>query len=166
METRKTFDKRVFDIATKFTKKTLGSENPKGLCFTICYPLHLHLNLNGFKNSMKAGVVDYNLSHFWISLDTENTMIDPTARQFDSSKPYVFVGSLPSNYSAYMQPFEPIFQDAYDTWIEAIDKRILNICHKAAKILSNDIKKRPFEKEISADELTKYFGHIGYSDKN
>lgn len=74
-------------LAEELAAKTYGTEIPKGLCFSICFPLSILFDLFQIRHKISSGKSPKNgryVDHFWITLlDNENTIVDPTIRQFD-----------------------------------------------------------------------------------
>jgi hypothetical protein len=74
-------------LAEELTALTYGEEIPKGLCFSICFPLSILYDLFQIKHKITSGKSPKNdryIDHFWITLlDNEDTIVDPTIRQFD-----------------------------------------------------------------------------------
>jgi hypothetical protein len=107
----------IKNLAENFTRSTLGETDPEHMCFTICYPLHLHLMNNGFNNSLSGGTYQ-NTSHYWLDLDDEDkTIVDPTIRQFNKDAPFLFIGKKPTDYpddSNYN------FDEPYQCWLDGL----------------------------------------------
>src|SRR6185436_11512132 len=100
------------NLSETFTSLTLGSEIPGGMCFNISYVLHLHLQNNGIKTSIRSGKVG-KTDHFWLSLEDDvGTIIDPTRHQFNSPKPQKLVEVKPEYYEE--SPFT--FDVTYKYW--------------------------------------------------
>jgi hypothetical protein len=174
-------------IAIKFTSNTLGNECPKGKCFTICYPLSLHLINNGVENSIRVGKFkDTIITHFWLNLEDDNeTIIDPTIKQFYENMPLVYIGKKPEDYhecpkfcfkswcktwmerllnngSIEQPPYglpEQIIQQVTKTKLDI--KIYLKINYKAAIILNSEIEQMTLKKDfIQSDIFKEYFDYI------
>jgi hypothetical protein len=83
------------------------------MCFTISYPLSIHLKnkgiINSIENSIRFGRVGVDeIPHYWVSLEN-GFSIDPTARQFKSGLDldYVHFGEALAKKVAY--DFESIY---------------------------------------------------------
>src|ERR1041384_2555209 len=69
-------------LVEEFVDNTLGTENPKGMCFTICYQLSFYLTHKGIKNYVSWGRYN-NEPHYWINLpEYGDVIVDPSIRQF------------------------------------------------------------------------------------
>jgi hypothetical protein len=88
-------DKQIADIkqrAITFTRNTLGEGESNQMCFTISYPLSIHMCNSGIANSIRRGRIGC-VDHYWLELNYENgSIIDPTARQFNKELGYVHFG--------------------------------------------------------------------------
>jgi len=162
-------------LVKNFTANLLGNRNPKEMCFNVCYPLSIHLSNHRIRNSIESGWFKSRSNpHYWLALgDIENTIIDPTIRQFDESLPSVFIGSKTDSYEDHPKVF---FNDIYDAWqepflnfgcvqhpalgsiIKSDIKAQLNLHIRAATILNNEIairNKMKTREELALEE--KYF---------
>lgn len=112
-------EKEIKNIAIEFTRNTLSNECPKQMCFTISYPLSIHLKNKGIKNLIKRGFRGI-IDHYWIKLDYENGfIIDATARQFDSKLAKVHFGEELATEGGYDS------KNTYDLWSDfLINNRI------------------------------------------
>jgi hypothetical protein len=130
----------------------------QGFCFTVCYHLQFHLNVNGFNSSIVAGHYDSE-GHYWLKLDDYNEIIvDPTITQFENYKEIdkTYIGKS-DKHKAYDFQCE-IILGARNIWKEKIIKESLNnnlhlliINLKAAtKIINENGAKIPKIKEYSA----------------
>jgi hypothetical protein len=107
---------RISNLAEDFRVKTLNNASPKEMCFTISYPLSLHLINNGIENSMTCGKFIDGRSHYWLTLiDEEKTIIDPTITQFDvyKDKSEVFIGKKPEEFTVTTGEW---FNESYKKW--------------------------------------------------
>lgn len=132
------------------------------------------------------------VSHIWLTLDNEGTILDPTIRQFDYNMESVYLGKLTENevtkkYIPEKRLYEELFKSTYGIWKEPlIDKQprtyirpegfedkmnLLNI--RTASVLYDYIEKIPSnEVFIQKNKCKKYFSPIFtflrdklYSDK-
>lgn len=102
------------DFALNFTKKVLGKHQPHNMCFTVSFPLFLHLNNNDFKNTLRIGTfygsdpAKENVQHFWLMLDDEKlNIIDPTAKQFyPDMEENILFGPKPKQYCEHFVPLD------------------------------------------------------------
>lgn len=85
-------ERQAHNLADTFSTTILAEECQKGRCFATCYPLLIHLENNDIKTSIVTGNYKGNI-HYWLSIDGTETIIDPTIKQFDETKPQVFVGT-------------------------------------------------------------------------
>lgn len=147
---------RIKNLAENFTRSTLGETDPEHMCFTICYPLHLHLMNNGFNNSLSGGTYQ-NTSHYWLSLeDDDKTIVDPTIRQFNNNEPSVFIGEKPKDYpdgSKY------VFAESYQCWLngllgkrsrlpEGFVEKLISVNLKALSILITETDPQIFSSHL------------------
>ncbi len=164
---------QIENLAKNFTTNTLAEEGPEHMCFTICYPLHLHLINNGFDNSIHgehyycttgSGLIRE--PHFWLNLeDDKETIVDPTIRQFVDDAPVVFVGKK-SEY--YDEDHNYDFCSTYQVWkymllnkhpnsSKEFVKSLLSINLKALSIL---IKETEPQRYSTQSEFKMYFDGI------
>ena len=152
-------------LSRDFTKMTLGNHNPDHMCFTISFPLSLHLDNNAIKNTLRIGTFyggepsKEGVQHFWIMLDGEKeNIIDPTAKQFyRDMKEAILLGPKPKNYCEHFEPSKEWFQHHYETWAKKLLKHdeeeelkkkqrldikvLLDINLRAAIILNSECEK-------------------------
>lgn len=108
---------RIEKLVKEFTKEVLADQNPKSMCLTICLPLHIHLINNGFINSLCGGLYQ-DTPHYWLSLeDYEDTIVDPTIRQFNNNAPSIFIGQKPKDYP---DGYKYKFADIYPCWLKGL----------------------------------------------
>lgn len=95
---------KIKGLSESFTEFVLGDIPPAYMCLKMCYPLFLHLKNKGFENiSLRHGIVKdirngvpTDIPHHWINLeDSQETIIDPTIRQFSCAKTVtsVYIGN-------------------------------------------------------------------------
>lgn len=78
-------------ITKLFTSEILANQDPKGKCFTTCYPLSFLLEINDIDASIKMGLFSGSI-HYWLKVDGTEIIIDPTIRQFKQNTPDTFIG--------------------------------------------------------------------------
>lgn len=149
--------KKINKLSERFKSYIYCDKIAKGYCFTVCYHLQFHLNINGFNSSIVAGYYDSE-QHYWLKLDDyDEIIVDPTITQFDNYKEIykTYIGKS-DKHKAYGFQFE-IILDARNIWKEKIIEGILNnnlhlliINLKAAtKIINENDAKIPKIKEYS-----------------
>lgn len=160
---------KIKQLVEDFTSKTFGAEIPTGLCFSTCFPLSILLDIHQIKNRICCGDYPLNaglVTHVWLEIDDEGTILDPTIRQFDATMEATYIGKLSDNtvtskYLSDKRTFQQWFKSSYDVWTEPlIDKRpriyerpvgfeermnLFNV--KSASVLYNYIDKIP-QKEL------------------
>lgn len=123
---------KIKDWVNEFISQTFGSEIPDWLCFSTCFPISILLDINQIKNTISCGVVPKNnstVTHFWLTLDNDGTILDPTIRQFDPNMESTYIGKLTENevtkmYVPEKRTFEEWFDSSYVVWTEPlIDKK-------------------------------------------
>jgi hypothetical protein len=125
--------------AIEFTYNTLGKHKPNQMCYTISYPLSIHLTNNNIKNSIKFGRIE-EVPHYWINLDYVNGfIIDATAKQFDHDIDYVAVERDCNFQKTYEQWSQLLVHDLFDGLGTSIEPYI-RIGVKASIILIRDNK--------------------------
>jgi hypothetical protein len=115
-------------LVNEFTSQTIGLENPEGLCFLTCFPISILLEIHQIHNSISCGDAPKNnsfVNHCWITLDNEETIIDPTIRQFDSNMESTYIGKLEENkvtkkYIPINAHYQEWFVTAYNNWAEPL----------------------------------------------
>ena len=148
----------VLRLAENFRNATLGSVKPNGKCFSLSYPLSLHLENNNLNNYITAGYFkNVSKSHFWLTLEKNTEIIvDITKDQFYKKAPKVFIGKKPDDYFITEIEFEKLIEEVYNAWIIPFKYSenfkdydidvLLEINLRAAIILNNELdeKKRDF----------------------
>jgi hypothetical protein len=123
---------RIKEMVNEFTSQTFGAEIPEGLCFSTCFPISILLDMNQINNSISCGEAPNNniiVNHCWLTLDDEETILDPTIRQFDSNIESTYIGKLIANevtkkYVPVKTSYQEWFDTAYNIWAEPfIDKQ-------------------------------------------
>lgn len=128
---------KILKLAENFTNDTLGSVDPQGKCFTISFPLSLHLENHGIENSIIPGYFKIaSNSHYWLTLENnEEIIIDPTIKQFCENMPSVYFGKKTENYKVEKnEDFEKWIDSVYSIWLNPF-KFPLEFPHLDIKIL-------------------------------
>lgn len=183
--------RRIKKLTEGFISAVLKDDNPRYMCFNVCYPLSLHLENNGIESSIKSCWFNGKEPHYFLTLgDEEETIIDPTIRQFENNMPGVYIGKKTENYGKhggddfdgiYKLWLYPLLHDGWDTepfpeLIKAERHRsdirlILKIGIRSATFLSTEIEQLGPKKQIGASKIReKYFeaiyrAVITYSDR-
>lgn len=120
------------DMINEFTSQTFGTEIPNGLCFSTCFPISILLDIKQIENSISCGDAPKNnttVTHVWLTLDNEGTILDPTIRQFDPNMESTYIGKLTENeltkkYVPEKRTFNEWFYYSYGVWAEPlVDKQ-------------------------------------------
>jgi hypothetical protein len=183
-------DKEVHikSIAEIFATSIFNDESREGKCLETCYPLSILLEKNGFTNSIVMGYykVIENV-HYWLILEDNETIVDPTIGQFGTNKSEVFVGKdkdIDADYKGSIEGKGFILDEQSLSWsmdiikkpfVESIseaaklmplrldyDKKAnLNIILKAALIVEEEIGLMSSQKKVEPPKKSKaYFDHI------
>lgn len=131
-------------LSKSFVTSVLANIPPTNMCLKMCYPLHLHLKNNCIENSIRKGKYG-DIPHYWINLDDKDeTIIDPTIRQFDFAKKMtaVYIGKIPSYYNEDFS-FKLTNQDNASGLLQAFVRNDTNKKFPAHKV--------ELEKEINLD---------------
>lgn len=93
----------IRQLSATFTSHALSGMDPTQMCFTICYPLHIYLNVVKVKNNIAIGwykaSVPSPTPHYWIILsDYADCIIDPSIQQFEPAAPMVYAGPAPETH--------------------------------------------------------------------
>lgn len=121
---------RVKKLAEDFISESIKSEDPSGLCFATSYPLKIYLLTKNVNSKLIAGKVPksipedehFKFDHFWLQIDKEGTMLDPTIKQFSGDdKMQIYLGKLDENvitksYIVSEIPTKDWFQSVYNSW--------------------------------------------------
>jgi len=169
-------DKKYIEkLATEFTKYILLEECQKGKCFTTCYPLSIFLESRGIDTTLVQGYYKHGKKiHYWLILDDNKTIIDPTIKQFAPEQAQVIIGEYSDNYQnehkletldtpiyRWQLPFKDNLNEMDKNSIEGIDaKAELIIILRAAIFLYTELEERILEQDLTEKEIT-YFYQIG-----
>jgi hypothetical protein len=118
----------IREITEGFVFKTYDNEIPDGYCFSLCYPLSVLFSLMGIEHEITFGKSQKNnieVSHFWITLDTNGIILDPTIKQFNQNESSVYIGDIQKNETT--KKFIKIenigveeFHQTYESWAELL----------------------------------------------
>ena len=118
-------------LTEDFLLDDLIKEDPAGLCFATCYPLHIYLLAKDILNEINHGVVpvpkpeneNNKIPHYWLQIDKHKTILDPTINQFNiEDQSYsMYIGKLKGNeitkkYIVDDSDFNEWFWETYDLW--------------------------------------------------
>ncbi|WP_461791551.1 hypothetical protein [Pedobacter sp.] len=107
-------------LTEDFTKQILGETDYKEMCYTVCYPLQIYLEIKQIKCSLEGG--QYQLypateglrDHFWLSLlDYPGMVVDPTVKQFGPNALKGNVFPITSSYLPHQDIDWPSIQKAW-----------------------------------------------------
>lgn len=121
---------RIKKLTEDFISESIKHEDPSGLCFATSYPLKIYLLTKKFNSKIIAGKVpksipedeNFKFDHFWLQIDKDGTMLDPTIKQFSGDdKMPIYLGKLDENvitknYIVSEVPTKDWFQHVYDAW--------------------------------------------------
>lgn len=163
----KTDHQYIKKLTEDFTSESIRTEDPAGLCFATSFPLFIYLGTKQIKSSLRVGRVPMlntenkirKVSHFWLQIDGEGTMLDPTIRQFDENEEPIYIGKLTENkvtkkYKLLHYHPEIWFPKTYRDWKTPLDdlsfprdgvfeQRSIVFTLKLATILHKEIKMMP-----------------------
>jgi hypothetical protein len=146
------FDKQRLDKLTEeFVTCILSDVQPDKMCFTVCYPLSLHLAYKGYENVMKSGWYDRTPHYIIILKNSEEIIIDPTIQQFDITKSQVLITSLSE-------------AEEYKDFTEFIHKNVLN--EWLYPLMNNGLRKKlppDFLEHLPLEEREKHLKRIDIS---
>jgi hypothetical protein len=115
-----------------------------------------------FGKAMKEHI---QLSHFWITLDNNGTILDPTIRQFNPIETTVYMGDILANettrgYEKVQNTGNNVFSKVYALWAGFL------LQEKHSMLLLQDFRKRVVSLNISAAHvLMSYVNNFGLKDK-
>lgn len=97
--------KEIEKIVSRFAKGIIGRRKPDQMCFAVCAPLQVFLDLCGFRTELIEGEIYLDdetvWQHYWLKME-DGTIIDPTADQFQKPNgedmPRTYIGPLPDWY--------------------------------------------------------------------
>lgn len=158
----------IKEIAEDFVFQTYGNENPDGLCFSLCFPLSVLFTLMDIDHEITFGRSPINhieVSYFWITLDKNGTILDPTIRQFNSIDENVYLGSRFDNettksYQINAGDKDDEFTKTYHSWAELLFQ------HEHRLPRTQDFEKRLITfNVVTAQVLFKYLLKYGLLEK-
>lgn len=165
-------------ISEDFVQQTYGNEIPDGYGFSLCYPLSVLFSLMDigheftFGKAMKGHV---QLSHFWITLDKNGTILDPTIRQFNPAETMVYLGDILANettkrYEKIDYTGSDVFSNTYASWAAPLlqipnrrqlpfelEQRLISFNVAAAHVLISNVIKFGLEKKILTSQYGLYY---------
>ena len=170
-------------IVSEFTSQTFGAENPEGLSFSTCFPISILLDLNQIENSISCGNAPRNnsiVNHFWLTIDHEGTILDPTIQQFDPTMESIYVEKINENevtrkYVPIASTYQDWFMSAYNICAEplinkqprtfrkdpAFERKMNLINIKTATVLYAYISKmESINQTMASIKCTQYFSPI------
>ncbi len=168
----------IQNLTEKFIANTLGDVLPAGMCFVVCYPLHIHLTNNGIPNSIRAGYVPKLdtrelTEHYWLNLeDQEDTILDPTIQQFKGDLPpafteeKIFICKKPKEFLETPNYINLKFDETYQIWKGLFDKEFelgvtSSVNFKAAEILRAETEQLSLKRDSTQSGIIKkYFDYI------
>jgi len=146
----------IKEIAEDFVFQTYKNEIPDGYCFSLCYPLSVLFSLLGIEHEITFGTAkkhNVEVSHFWITLNVNGIILDPTIKQFNHNESCVYLGDIQKNETTKRYKIIDITQDeafpkTYDKWAEllfqdnkrrslpvALEKNLITINVAASQVL-------------------------------
>lgn len=175
---------RVKKLAEDFISESIKNEDPSGLCFATSYPLKIYLLTKNVRSKLIAGKVpksipedvNFKFDHFWLQIDKDGTMLDPTIKQFSGDdKMPIYLGKLDENvitksYIVSEIPTKDWFQNVYDAWrtpfidstypCNDFTKRSIAYQIKLATILHSEMNRLPNPDENINRYYQDYFSPI------
>jgi hypothetical protein len=151
-------------LTEDFISESIRHENPAGLCFGTSFPLLIYLATKQIKSSLIKGGVPQpkadgtiqNVPHYWLQIDSEDIILDPTIQQFKNPDP-IYIGKLQDNeitkkYIPNNLKCDSWFHEDFDGWKKPyedstfpldgpFEKRSITYTIKLATILHAEIKK-------------------------
>jgi len=116
--------KLLKEISEDFVSQTYQNQIPDGYCFSLCYSLSVLFSLMEIKHELTFGKSIKNnieISHFWITLDNNVTILDPTIKQFNPNELPVYLGQIQENettskYIKNKNIGDQAFAQTYELW--------------------------------------------------
>lgn len=172
------------EIAEDFVFQTYKNEIPDGYSFSLCYPLSVLFSLMGIEHEITFGTSKKNnveVSHFWITLDVNGIILDPTIKQFNHNESCVYLGDIQKNETAKRYKIietngDEAFSKTYDKWAEllfqdnkrrslpiALENKLITLNVEAAQVLFFYMEKYGLKEKVlkSAYGLS-YFKPISF----
>jgi hypothetical protein len=158
----------IKEMAEDFVFQTYGNENPEGLCFSLCFPLSVLFSLMDIDHEITFGKTTKDhteISHFWITLDKNGTILDPTIRQFNSNEVKVYLGNRFDNettkrYQINEGNVDDEFSQTYHSWAELLFQ------HEQRRPLPFELEKKLITFNVAtAQVLFKYLTKYGLIEK-
>jgi hypothetical protein len=172
----------IKEISEDFVSQTYQNQIPDGYCFSMCYSLSVLFSLMEIKHELTFGKSLKNnmeISHFWITMDNNETILDPTIKQFNPNELPVYFGNIQENEttSKYIK-IENIgdqeFSQTYGLWAEpllqnkplkqlppGLENKLISFNVAAAYVLMSHIHKLDLkEKLLNSGYALSYFKPI------
>lgn len=128
---------RIHKLVEQFAAATLDTQTPHQMCFSISYPLSIHLSNNGFLNSIQRGFVGMT-DHYWVNLNYLNGfVVDLTEKQFEQKISHAAINGEFDFEKTYGLWSVPLINNYFDGLQISIENYI-KVGIMAATILIND----------------------------
>ena len=176
------------EISEDFVSQTYQGQIPDGYCFSLCYPLSVLFTLMEIKHELTFGKSIKNnmeVSHFWITLDHNETILDPTIKEFNPNELPVYLGHIQENettckYIKIEDIGDQVFSQTYELWAEpllqnkplmhlpeALENKLISFNVAAAYVLMSYIHKLGLnQKLLNSGYAVSYFKPISAVLKN
>ena len=176
------------EISEDFVSQTYQGQIPDGYCFSLCYPLSVLFTLIDIKHELTFGKSLKNnmeVSHFWITLDNNEIILDPTIKEFNPIELPVYLGHIQENettskFIKIENIGDQAFSQTYELWAEpllqnkplmqlpqALENKLISFNVAAAYVLMSYIHKLNLrEKLLNSGYAVSYFKPISAVLKN
>lgn len=149
----------IKEIAEDFVLQTYKYEIPDGYGFSLCYPLSVIFSLLGIEYELTFGTSkkqNVEVSHFWITLTVNGTILDPTIKQFNHNESSVYLGDIQKNettkgYKIIEITREEKFSKTYDKWAELLFQ------DNKRRLLSVDLEKKLITINVAASQVLFFY---------
>ena len=143
------------EITEDFVSQTYKNEIPDGYSFSLCYPLSVLFSLMDIEHEITIGKSQKNnveVSHFWITLDNDEIILDPTIKQFNQNEASVYLGDIQKNettnkYVKIENKGDEIFPNIYELWANLLYQ------HKHRIPLPIDLEKKLITLNVAASQV-------------
>lgn len=174
----------IVKLSKEFTSECIRTEDPAGLCFATSFPLLIYLATKQIKSQIRTGKVpkiladgiSIDVDHFWLQIDKEGTILDPTIQQFKEDQEPIFIGMIQDNevtekYKPCDLPSYLWFPEVYRDWktpfvdptypleVDTV-KRNIKYTIRLATILNAEIKKMSLQDDFIDRHLKLYLRPI------
>lgn len=148
-------NERIKTTVENFISDSLKNENPAGLCFTTSFALMIYLYAKGIKTELRSGTFPkplkdgsiFNISHFWLEVDQEGTVLDATYNQFNDQPNYggVYLGKIEDHeftkkYYVYHGKYEDWFPEVWRLWATPYEDNTYPITGEIERSLKYTLK--------------------------